>query len=848
MLALWLCLRVLNERGSGTGADIMQGINYAASSGVDIINMSLGGYFYSRDYQTCVLNAYKKGVAVFSASGNDGSSIATYPACYDGAIAVGATTPGNVRTAFSNYGSWVKFLAPGDNLYSTYYDGRYEIMSGTSQATPVVSGTAAVILSARPDIKAKSGKARVDALVAAMNKGKVNDIVSLTKALGISASYEKPKAPVFAEKKGTYNTNTHKITINKSSAVNTIYYSVDGNNIIYKDGILSENARKYTEPVTIGNAAKVTVKAIEVNPVGIAGPVATATYTFKPSATGVKVSGSNILLVNKSTKLTAEVVPEYAADKKVIWDISPKNQGITVSNGTVKATAKAVPGKYTISVKSNDKNSKASALFYVTVKDKATVKKIGFTKSKDTVFVGGNAVTYDLKSVLDVTLADGKSKGSINNVTWDTSDAKIATVGNNGVLTAKAGGTAKITAIANDGSGIKGVFTLTVKQYATKILLSGANTIAIGNSSRITAAVGPETAAKTKLAWEVSPKDQGVTVSNGTVKVAKNAKAGKYKIVARALDRKEGAASGAITITVSDNAIQNIKLSSTKATIYRKKASASTATSCKITATVTAKTAGGSAASSANVEFTSSNPGVATVTYSGNVATVTATGKVAGTTKITCRALDGSNKSATCTVTVANPVSKLFISAPVGNEEFGYGAYAKGAKVKLKANFENQYGKVSKAAVTWSSSNDNVVSVDKKGMITVKGAKSGALITAKTADGATAVFPIYTFNKYNNIGLSVDLNKENYYIRPKQHIFLRVLFDGKSYREGGYCPQITVEVKDKDILQVIPDMDSETCYVEIAATGKKMGKTSFTIKANDGSGKKVTYSLAVGEY
>ena len=130
-------------------------------------------------------------------------------------------------------------------------------------------------------------------------------------------------------------------------------------------------------------------------------------------------------------------------------------------------------------------------------------------------------------------------------------------------------------------------------------------------------------------------------------------------------------------------------------------------------------------------------------------------------------------------------------------------------------------------------------------MITVKEAKGTVLITAKTADGATANFIVYTFNKFNNIGLDVDLNKKNYYILPNQHIVLRVLFDGKSYSEGGYCPQITVEVKDKDILQVIPGMDSETCYVEVAATGKKKGKTSFTIKANDGSGKKVTYNLTV---
>ena len=383
--------------------------------------------------------------------------------------------------------------------------------------------------------------------------------------------------------------------------------------------------------------------------------------------------------------------------------------------------------------------------------------------------------------------------------------------------------------------------------------------MAVGKSNKLTATVLPATTANKKLVWSVSPADQGVAVSNGTVKTTKTAKPGTYTVTVTAADRTEGAASASKTIRVSDNAIQQIKLSDTKATIYRTEASAATPTSIKITPAITAKTAGGSAASSSEVTFTSSNPGIATVTFNGSVATVTATGKATGTAKITCKALDGSNKSATCTVTVANPTSKLFISAPVGQEQFGKAYLAKGAKIKLKANFESQYGKVGNMAVTWSSSDSDIVSVDKNGTITVKQADDSAIITAQASDGATATFPIRTFDKYNTLTLRNAVSgrkldtKVTYIIDSNSDYLYDILFDGnlaydKVYDDSSvhfrYSPEVVVEVKDKDILQAVPNYANPGTIL-VSATGKKKGTTTFTVKANDGTGKKVTYKFCV---
>lgn len=150
-----LPLKVLDSSGSGYDSDIASAIRYAADNGAEVINMSLGGSTSSTTLQNAVNYAYGKGVVIVAAAGNDGSSSVSYPAAYNGVIAVGAINSSNQRADFSNYGTKLDLMAPGVNVLSTYPGSRYQSMSGTSMASPIVAGGACLVLAAFPGYAGK---------------------------------------------------------------------------------------------------------------------------------------------------------------------------------------------------------------------------------------------------------------------------------------------------------------------------------------------------------------------------------------------------------------------------------------------------------------------------------------------------------------------------------------------------------------------------------------------------------------------------------------------------------------------------------------------------------------------
>jgi thermitase len=131
-------------------ADVADGVLHAVEAGANVINMSLGSATDSPTMRAAVDQAALAGVLVVAAAGNDGVTSPFYPAGYEAALAVGATTPTDARAPFSNHGAWVELAAPGVDILSTTFDGGYGIMSGTSMACPLVAGAAALLRSARP--------------------------------------------------------------------------------------------------------------------------------------------------------------------------------------------------------------------------------------------------------------------------------------------------------------------------------------------------------------------------------------------------------------------------------------------------------------------------------------------------------------------------------------------------------------------------------------------------------------------------------------------------------------------------------------------------------------------------
>ena len=136
-------LKWLDASGSGTSANAIKAINYAAGKKVRITSNSWGGVSKSKAMQDAIKNS---GALFVAAAGNNGSSTVMYPAAYsvdlNNVLAVAATDQDDRLASFSNFGSWVHLAAPGVDTFSTYVNGGYATLSGTSMATPHTSGAA----------------------------------------------------------------------------------------------------------------------------------------------------------------------------------------------------------------------------------------------------------------------------------------------------------------------------------------------------------------------------------------------------------------------------------------------------------------------------------------------------------------------------------------------------------------------------------------------------------------------------------------------------------------------------------------------------------------------------------
>jgi subtilisin family serine protease len=119
-------------------------------AGANIISMSLGGDYYSSFENWVFQNLYDQGILSVAAAGNGGGTAYSYPASYDSVISVAAVDQNNVVASFSRRNDKVELAAPGVAIYSTYKNGTYVYMSGTSMATPHVAGAAAVAWSSDP--------------------------------------------------------------------------------------------------------------------------------------------------------------------------------------------------------------------------------------------------------------------------------------------------------------------------------------------------------------------------------------------------------------------------------------------------------------------------------------------------------------------------------------------------------------------------------------------------------------------------------------------------------------------------------------------------------------------------
>ncbi|KAF5387942.1 hypothetical protein D9615_000786 [Tricholomella constricta] len=151
-----IAVKVLSDGGSGSVSDIVSGLNFVANSAASsgrpsIVSMSLGGGV-SSSMDNAVLSLTNSGIHVAVAAGNSNTDASTTsPARAPSAVTVGASTIADARASFSNFGSVVDLFAPGQNVISAWIGSNTatNIISGTSMATPHISGLIAYLIAQR---------------------------------------------------------------------------------------------------------------------------------------------------------------------------------------------------------------------------------------------------------------------------------------------------------------------------------------------------------------------------------------------------------------------------------------------------------------------------------------------------------------------------------------------------------------------------------------------------------------------------------------------------------------------------------------------------------------------------
>ncbi|GAB4266328.1 MAG: S8 family peptidase [Thermoleophilia bacterium] len=158
-------VKALDQNGSGWTSDIVDGIYWAIGTHSDrdaagnltpgndirVINMSFGSDYLSTTLASAVRDAYAAGILLVAAAGNDGAAV-DYPGSYPEVVAVAATDATDAVPSWSSRGPEVELAAPGVSVYSTYAGGGYKVLSGTSMAAPHVSGSAALVWGAQPEL------------------------------------------------------------------------------------------------------------------------------------------------------------------------------------------------------------------------------------------------------------------------------------------------------------------------------------------------------------------------------------------------------------------------------------------------------------------------------------------------------------------------------------------------------------------------------------------------------------------------------------------------------------------------------------------------------------------------
>lgn len=399
--------------------------------------------------------------------------------------------------------------------------------------------------------------------------------------------------------------------------------------------------------------------------------------------------------VGTNKTLRAEVTPDTVLDKSVVWDSSNKdiatvNSGgvVTFKNGgTVDISATSVLG-----------GASAKTTFDV----RPDIQTITLDKTEASIVKN---------STLKLTATPAPANAYNTMMRWASDNEDVATVSQNGVVTAHKSGKAVITATSTAVPSVSASCAVTVTTPVESVRISSnVASIAVGEDMALTATVLPEDADNREVKW-TSGNNDIVTVSDDGV--------------------IHGVATGEAVVTVSSQSDSNIKAECAVTVIKEKKPVTSVTfnetshkmnvnTTFQIVATVIPEDA-----TSKTLNWTSSNEDVATVDQEGLV-----TAKAEGSTNIVAMATDGSKKSATCSITVVDPSNIKITSlsfSPVESPYLEKGNTLSITPIILPEDASNK-------TLKWHSSDENVATV--AGGVVTPVSKGNVSISAETTDGS----------------------------------------------------------------------------------------------------------------
>ena len=389
-------LVVVDTTGYASYSNIAAAIQYAADNGASVVNVSLGGTSSSSVLQSAVDYAWSKNVVVFAAAMNDSNTSPSYPAACNHAVAVSATDSTDALATYSNYGSWIALSAPGSNIFTTTVGGGYGYWYGTSFASPIATGVAALALAVNPTLTAPAlvtlleqnsddlGAAGFDSY---FGWGRVNAFKAVTAAqphpvvttAPLTASLTAGQAQQFtATVTGTTNT---AVTWSLNPAVGSI-----------------SSTGLYTAPASFAQTQTVTVIAT-----GTGGITASSTVTLTPITLSLSPKTAS-LSAGQTQQFTATVTG--SANTIVTWSISPQVGTIsslglytaptTVSSAqTVTVTASGasgVAGSSTVSIAPTVTSNAGTSFTPIRVNagGASYTDTTGLTWAADYGFTGGN--------------------------------------------------------------------------------------------------------------------------------------------------------------------------------------------------------------------------------------------------------------------------------------------------------------------------------------------------------------------------------------------------------------------------------------------------------------------------